>query len=111
MLFRKPLTLSVLTERRVLRPYGLHGGESGARGVNILQRASDGKELYLGGKCSVPVETGDVFTLRTPGGGGWGKDEGLNGDGEQERKRKKVEKKEFLAKGSVYEYQQTQLSA
>ena len=36
LLFRKELDLSVLTERRVLCPYGLHGGSPGARGVNSL---------------------------------------------------------------------------
>ena len=73
-LFRKPLTLSVLTDRRVLQPYGLAGGEGGARGINLLRRA-DGRLVNLGGKCSVDVNTGDVFILQTPGGGGWGRDE------------------------------------
>ena len=73
-LFRKPLTLSVLTDRRVLQPYGLFGGDGGSRGLNLLQR-SDGRIVNLGGKCSVEVDTGDVFVLQTPGGGGWGKKE------------------------------------
>ena len=73
-LFRKPLTLSVLTDRRVLRPYGLRGGEAGSRGLNLLRRR-DGRLINLGGKCSVEVDTGDVFILQTPGGGGWGKEE------------------------------------
>ena len=72
-LFRKPLTLSVLTDRRVLQPYGLEGGEGGSRGLNLLRRAN-GKLVNLGGKCSVDVNTGDIFILQTPGGGGWGKD-------------------------------------
>ncbi|KAI2803539.1 hypothetical protein BLOT_007670 [Blomia tropicalis] len=32
LLFRKNLTLSILTERRVLHPYGLKGGQDGKRG-------------------------------------------------------------------------------
>ena len=28
--------------------------------------------MNLGGKCSVPVEQGDMFRLQTPGGGGYG---------------------------------------
>ncbi len=34
---------------------------------------ANGRVLNLGGKCSVPVEPGDMFCLQTPGGGGWGK--------------------------------------
>jgi hypothetical protein len=36
MIFRKGLDLSVLTERRVLAPYGLAGGGPGMRGKNTL---------------------------------------------------------------------------
>jgi 5-oxoprolinase (ATP-hydrolysing) len=31
-----------------------------------------GQKVNLGGKSSVNVEAGDIFTLKTPGGGGWG---------------------------------------
>ena len=57
ILFRKSLTLSVLTERRVFAPYGLHGGHAGAKGLNLLQRRN-GILLNLGSKCSVNVEPG-----------------------------------------------------
>lgn len=36
--FTKPLTVSILSERRALAPYGLFGGHNGATGVNILIR-------------------------------------------------------------------------
>ena len=71
--FLKPLTLSVLTDRRVFQPYGLNGGEPGSRGQNLLLRGRDEVMVNLGGKCSVPVESGDIFILKTPGGGGWGR--------------------------------------
>ncbi|OTF72839.1 5-oxoprolinase-like protein [Euroglyphus maynei] len=71
LLFRKKLTLSVLTERRVFRPYGVKGGEDGKRGKNLLQR-SDGIVVNLGAKNTVEVGAGDVFHLETPGGGGYG---------------------------------------
>jgi Hydantoinase B/oxoprolinase len=36
MMFRQPLTVSILSERRAFEPYGMHGGCNGARGqVNI----------------------------------------------------------------------------
>lgn len=36
IIFRKNLTVSVLTERRVFQPYGLAGGQPGSRGQNLL---------------------------------------------------------------------------
>ena len=76
MQFRKPLSLSVLTERRVLSPYGLEGGDPGKSGLNLLKlSAEDGRIVDLGPKNAIPVKTGDIFMHRTPGGGGWGKRE------------------------------------
>eukprot|EP00050_Salpingoeca_kvevrii_P016203 m.53371 g.53371 ORF g.53371 m.53371 type:complete len:1267 (+) comp6761_c0_seq2:127-3927(+) len=68
--FREPLTLSVLSERRAFQPYGLDGGEPGARGANFLFR--DDRQINLGGKATIDVLPGDVFQLLTPGGGGYG---------------------------------------
>ncbi|KAK0398342.1 hypothetical protein QR680_002542 [Steinernema hermaphroditum] len=69
--FRRPLKLSLLTERRAFAPYGLEGGKPGASGSNILRKL-DGRCLYLGGKNSIFVETGDQLEVETPGGGGYG---------------------------------------
>lgn len=55
--FRAPMTLSVLTERRVHNPPGLLGGLSGARGKNILRTAT-GRTINLGPKTAVPVNPG-----------------------------------------------------
>ncbi|CAM9306402.1 unnamed protein product, partial [Bubo scandiacus] len=71
LLFREELVLSVLSERRAVRPYGLRGGSPGAPGLNLLLRR-DGRTINLGAKTSVTVEPGDVFRLQTPGGGGFG---------------------------------------
>jgi N-methylhydantoinase B len=59
--------VTLLTERRLHAPWGLAGGNDGARGENRLNG-----EL-LPGKCSVAVKSGDRLTIATPGGGGWGK--------------------------------------
>uniref|UniRef100_A0A5S6QWQ4 5-oxoprolinase n=1 Tax=Trichuris muris TaxID=70415 RepID=A0A5S6QWQ4_TRIMR len=72
MLFRRPLTLSVLTERRVFAPYGLNGGLPGKRGLNLLHIASSGRVVNLGAKAIAQVAAGDIFAMHTPGGGGWG---------------------------------------
>ncbi|VDM49403.1 unnamed protein product [Toxocara canis] len=57
MQFRRPLQLSVLTERRAFAPYGLAGGRPGQRGLNLLHRRS-GRTVNLGGKNCVDVCAG-----------------------------------------------------
>lgn len=66
LLFRKPVTLSVLTERRAIKNYGLEGGGPGKVGLNLLKK-SDGRVINLGGKTAINVEAGDVFSMLTPG--------------------------------------------
>ncbi|TAK11680.1 MAG: hydantoinase B/oxoprolinase family protein [Anaerolineae bacterium] len=63
-------TASLLTDRRISRPYGLAGGEPGAPGQNILIR--EGIESPLPAKGSVDLQPDDILSIRTPGGGGWG---------------------------------------
>jgi N-methylhydantoinase B len=63
---------SLLSERRRFAPYGLEGGQPGQSGHNVVIRA-DGVELDLPGKATFDLEAGDTLSLRTPGGGGWGK--------------------------------------
>ncbi|XP_064124272.1 5-oxoprolinase isoform X5 [Loxodonta africana] len=102
LLFREEALLSVLTERRAFRPYGLHGGEPGACGLNLLIR-KDGRTVNLGGKTSVSVNPGDVFCLHTPGGGGYGDPEDpppAPGSPPQALA--------FPERGSVYEYRRAQ---
>jgi N-methylhydantoinase B len=68
--FLCPATVTILSERRRTAPYGLHGGSPGMQGRNVLIR--DGVEQDLPGKAEFQVGPGDVLSLRTPGGGGWG---------------------------------------
>ncbi|QDU26427.1 Acetophenone carboxylase gamma subunit [Anatilimnocola aggregata] len=70
--FLQPMTVSLLTQRRGdYRPFGLHGGEPGAKGINLLQRAGQLPETLPSGS-QLAVQAGDRLTLETPGGGGWG---------------------------------------
>lgn len=69
--FGEDATLSLMGERRRHQPWGLAGGESGASGTDMLTRA-DGSVLALPGKVTIDVSAGDVLTVRTPGGGGYG---------------------------------------
>jgi N-methylhydantoinase B/oxoprolinase/acetone carboxylase alpha subunit len=66
-------TVSLITERRVSRPWGLDGGEPGAVGENWLLRGGDeALAERVPDKCTVQCEAGDMLRILTPGGGGWG---------------------------------------
>jgi N-methylhydantoinase B len=62
--------ISLLTERRRTAPRGLAGGHDGTIGQNLLIRG--GSEASLPSKGTVPVRRGDIISIRSPGGGGWG---------------------------------------
>ncbi|HIE32623.1 MAG TPA: hydantoinase B/oxoprolinase family protein, partial [Thermodesulfobacteriaceae bacterium] len=70
--FTSPATVSLLTERRRLAPYGLFGGEPGKRGQNVYFDRY-GRKHILPGKVTLEVAAGEVIEIRTPGGGGYGK--------------------------------------
>jgi N-methylhydantoinase B len=60
-------TMTLVTERRKRAPRGVAGGGPGAPGVNLL----NGRPIPA--KCRLQLEPGDVVTVMTPGGGGWGR--------------------------------------
>jgi len=62
--------LSLLGDRRITQPYGVFGGQPGARGENVL--IVEGREIPLKGKCVLTLEPGSIVSVRTPGGGGYG---------------------------------------
>ena len=61
-----PLRFSLITERRSTSPAGRKGGGDGARGRNTLNG------VPLPAKCEGDLAPGDVLTIETPGGGGFG---------------------------------------
>jgi N-methylhydantoinase B len=69
--FLSEVSVSLLSDRRRHRPYGLQGGHPGAPGVNLL-RTGDG-ERPLPGKINLTLPAGSRLSIRTPGGGGWGR--------------------------------------
>jgi N-methylhydantoinase B len=58
--------LSIISERRAHAPQGERGGSPGAPGRNLL----NGEPLPA--KVTRDLAAGDVVTIETPGGGGWG---------------------------------------
>jgi 5-oxoprolinase (ATP-hydrolysing) len=70
--FLEPMTASILSNGRHHAAFGMAGGESGALGVNRVERA-DGRVEALDHIGSAELETGDCFVIETPGGGGYGR--------------------------------------
>lgn len=69
--FLAEVTVSLLTDRRRHAPYGLAGGQPGQPGENLLITAE--KTRPLPGKINLTLAPGSCLSIRTPGGGGWGK--------------------------------------
>jgi 5-oxoprolinase (ATP-hydrolysing) len=70
--FLDDLTVSILSERRVYRPYGLNGGEAGAKGENLLKRKTSNQFENIPGKARIEVQSGDILKILSPGGGAYG---------------------------------------
>jgi N-methylhydantoinase B len=58
--------LSIISERRTHAPQGERGGAPGAPGRNLV----DGEPAAP--KLTRDLAAGDIVTIETPGGGGWG---------------------------------------
>ncbi|KAF2455301.1 Hydantoinase B/oxoprolinase-domain-containing protein [Lineolata rhizophorae] len=120
--FRIPVQVSILSERRVFRPYGLEGGEDAECGLNIWVRQVerrdknaddvDGVEdlaegmveyrhVNMGAKNTASMKPGERIIVNTPGGGGWGK------VGLESKASKGADPKLAWRKGSVAARQET----
>ena len=69
--FLEPMTVSILSGHRRVRPYGMAGGGPGQVGRNWIERR-DGSVEVLGATARCDVEAGDMVVIETPGGGGYG---------------------------------------
>lgn len=63
----EPATVSLLCDRRRHRPAGARGGADGALGESLI----DSEQVAP--KATRELAAGQLVTLRTPGGGGWGR--------------------------------------
>ncbi|EJT98041.1 Hydantoinase B/oxoprolinase [Dacryopinax primogenitus] len=109
--FLKEMQVSILSERRVHRPYGANGGGDGACGLNLWKKQAQAEEadstapelsdtgdlvpskpepriINIGGKATVRMGKGDSIVVLTPGGGGWG----VQSEEEAEEKREEWER-------------------
>ncbi len=70
--FREGMELALLTGHRRVANFGMEGGEPGELGRNIVRR-NDGRLEELPGCAQTVLEAGEAIEIRTPTGGGWGK--------------------------------------
>jgi len=69
--FLRPMTAVIVASRRRVAPFGLEGGEPGAKGEQWIERA-DGRREALDYVAEAKLDAGDAFVIATPGGGGFG---------------------------------------
>ncbi|MEE4210196.1 MAG: hydantoinase B/oxoprolinase family protein, partial [Parvularcula sp.] len=69
--FPEPVSLSILSEHRVVPPHGLAGGGEGECGATVVERRS-GEVVCLQGADHADLEAGDAIIVITPTGGGFG---------------------------------------
>ena len=65
------IELTMLTQHRKYRPFGLMGGGDGAPGEQYLIR-STGDKIPLKGVDGITAYPFDRVVIKTPGGGGYG---------------------------------------
>lgn len=72
--FLEPMRASILSERRIVSPFGLDGGAPGQTGKNYVIRKSGAIEVFTA-RDSTDMDAGDTFVIETPGAGAWGRSE------------------------------------
>jgi len=71
ILFKENASLSLLSQHRVYSPYGMNGGKEGKKGEQYIIRKNKRIQL-LQGIDAEEIRKGDLFVIKTPGGGGFG---------------------------------------
>ena len=69
--FLENVEISLIRQHQEQQPYGLEGGENGKIGKHLLKKP-DG---FIFSSTEFSAEKGDILTIWTPGGGGFGKAE------------------------------------
>jgi len=64
-------TFSCIGERHKFEPQGLFGGRNGTKAVTVLNPGTNEEEI-LPGKVRRFLKAGDLLSIRTPGGAGYG---------------------------------------
>ncbi len=69
--FLEPMTVALLANSRKIAPSGINGGGDAQTGKAWIDH-QDGRRTRLTGTDRAEVQPGDLLTIQTPGGGGYG---------------------------------------
>ncbi len=69
--FLEAMSVSILSGRREIPPYGMDGGHPAAVGQNAVKRLNGSREM-LSATARCDVHAGEAVIIDTPGGGGFG---------------------------------------
>ncbi len=72
LIFLETVDLTVLAQHRLQQPYGMAGGEPGKVGRQYVIR-KNGEKITLSGVEAIKMYPMDKIVIKTPGGGGFGK--------------------------------------
>ncbi|MCX8491459.1 MAG: hydantoinase B/oxoprolinase family protein [Cyclobacteriaceae bacterium] len=70
--FKEKMDVNILSQHRIEKPFGATGAAAGKKGEQS-HTSNAGKITPLKGMVHLTVNAGDKITIKTPGGGGWGK--------------------------------------
>ncbi|MDP9469097.1 MAG: hydantoinase B/oxoprolinase family protein [Chloroflexota bacterium] len=68
----RPAKLFFLDERQRTQPWGLYGGRAASANDAYVERADGTVQMVPSKFDALPLGAGDMFVMRTGGGGGWG---------------------------------------
>lgn len=66
------IQLSIISDRFLVKPWGLKGGNDGMTGKVRIMRYSEKQPNDCPSKFTTQLFSGDTVLIETPGGGGWG---------------------------------------
>ncbi|MEL6409346.1 MAG: hydantoinase B/oxoprolinase family protein [Pseudomonadota bacterium] len=69
--FLEPVTVTTLSNHRIIAPFGVDGGAPGSLGRNWAE-LPNGEVREMDGNDEIDLPENSVFGMETPGGGGWG---------------------------------------
>jgi len=70
--FNEKMEVNILSQHRIETPFGAKGASAGKKGEQS-HTSNEGKITQLKGMAQLTVKAGEKITIKTPGGGGWGK--------------------------------------
>jgi len=69
IVFLKNLDLTILSNRRIIKPFGIINKNKAKTGENIIVKKNN--HIKLAHACQIKVSKGDTIILKTPGGAGY----------------------------------------